>query len=870
MIAVYYNLNYRPSQYTITFKHDIKRKPTLEPKLEPKLEPNAGNEPLVASEVDSGEESIQLIFMSSLTCDVKDILKAQVATHSLKMAGYTEGRVVHGLSCEQSERRVVDGDTYYVEEGALVDVKGVKTSLNPHVVKAYLETEGKDVEGYVMLSESDGVFVKEPSLSVLKKQTLDTPNAQGFGQDAGWYTPHEPIVPRSVAEQVCGMDSRVLTLKLWRDYAVDAPFVLKKDTLMEIMNTYVAFFDKLPVEYKHLAYALTIAHHDIVHGVSGSLRLMDYGSPRENWDFAEGLTYNPCNSSIGDDVDHDFFPWSLRPVHFVLPDWPDGSKYVFSQDMLPSDFLSCDSWLLQELNFEFWEKAVHTYGYEKVTTILRRRHVFSVCTASRLYNRAVLAWKEKQCTQGYNFNKRLPMNQLERGSGLPFGTKDMNVPFKYYGDYDDSHKSTQKPLPGASGSTDMHFVFSTTCTGYQHWQSENLMYSANAVHQPGRFTRILSGCTPEQTLEVLNRGSTNPNLGFHVVPEYKDHPYPDVNDNNYTPYNKPFGIRHWLKHANPPVTESIIIVIDPDFYFLRQFFVNTKDSKRWVYTGKRAPDTVNDTVSPGIAVAQNWVAYLGPLAFTKKRAEENKKLCGLGPECQVSESDAKEYYSVGPPYALLRSDFESFIDDYCNITVAMRKLHPEAWMSEMYGYSMAAAKHNIKHTNLDNLAVTLANSEYWGFVENLKDNPCLDPEVPLIPKDAPFFMHACQQFDIITEDFFHWRFYKQLMPEDMYTCDAWLLEPPPKEVWQVAVASGKPEKLRKAYGMCTLAKIMNRALLSYKKKYCPNGYNSHKRLRLIDPRPSQFLKLGQSHVKWNYEKVIENTKANGGQPPESS
>lgn len=88
---------------------------------------------------------------------------------------------------------------------------------------------------------------------------------------------------------------------------------------------------------------------------------------------------------------------------------------------------------------------------------------------------------------------------------------------------------------------------------------------------------------------------------------------------------------------------------------------------------------VNDTVIHGLGLAQNWRSYLGALAFTKAKAEETKKLCGTGPECQVSEADAKEYYSVGPPYALMREDLENFVGDYCNITVSMRQLHPNDW-----------------------------------------------------------------------------------------------------------------------------------------------------------------------------------------------
>jgi hypothetical protein len=45
---------------------------------------------------------------------------------------------------------------------------------------------------------------------------------------------------------------------------------------------------------------------------------------------------------------------------------------------------------------------------------------------------------------------------------------------------------------------DIHIVFSTDCSGYQHWQSMLTSYSAARVGQKGRVTRIASGCTDKE------------------------------------------------------------------------------------------------------------------------------------------------------------------------------------------------------------------------------------------------------------------------------------------------------------------------------------------------------------------------------------
>jgi hypothetical protein len=41
-------------------------------------------------------------------------------------------------------------------------------------------------------------------------------------------------------------------------------------------------------------------------------------------------------------------------------------------------------------------------------------------------------------------------------------------------------------------------VFTTDCSGYQHWQGILLYYSAQRVNHTGKITRIASGCTLEE------------------------------------------------------------------------------------------------------------------------------------------------------------------------------------------------------------------------------------------------------------------------------------------------------------------------------------------------------------------------------------
>ena len=863
LMGFYFNLNYH-AQYR-SYNQEESRPWKAEPRHKdnvitiPKVEIKSLRDENVVKPEKEGRDISKILFTT--TCSDRDLLSATVLASSARGEGFVDG-ITHAMyHCDKNMDTKSSNNVERLTFRDVVPVEAeIKTSIHPHAVKRWLESSNGEQmhdEDYVMLVESDSIFLKKPTIDIVREQTTDIQHPKGYGQDAAFYVPQMPLLPKEIIKEVCGRESPAMYIDDWRAFAIEPPYIIQKQHLQQMIAVYVSFWDKLGDGDKHLAYPLALGHMKMENGVSGSFRISKYHSRMENWDFSDDLTGNPCNATKSAGKGNTYYPFTLQAANLTLNQWPDGRGYQFSSSLVPSDIIGCDGWLLQEPPEALWDQATVTKGDEGITTILRRRHAFSVCMATRQYNSALTLYRQDACPLGFNTNKRLNVSQhlypTGRESSLPYGGSKPDIKFSFYGDYE---REEEKPIPpaGSFGSEDIHFVFTTTCTGYQHWQSENLMHSALVVDQPGRFTRILSACTHEQTMEVLKRGSSNPKLGFHVVPDYKDHPYPNITDNNYTPYNKPFGIRHWLRNANPPVKESLVVIIDPDFFFLRPFHVNTLMKERIAYSGRRDIAEINDKVEKGTAVAQNWVNYLGALAFTKDRQEETKKLCGTGPECQVSEADAKEYFSVGPPYALFRNDLESFIDDYCNITVGMRQLHPDHWMSEMYGYSMASAKHSVKHTRLDNLAVTLAADEYWGFVDKLEENPCEDPVEPLIPDDAPYFIHSCIKYEIVLPFGFKWKFYKQYMPEDMYACDSWLLEPAPAEVWTVAKKSLDKKDLHQAYGLCTLIKLMNRSLRRYKRDHCPNGFNSNKALRLVSPRPASFLKIGKNQMKWTEKK----------------
>jgi hypothetical protein len=121
-------------------------------------------------------------------------------------------------------------------------------------------------------------------------------------------------------------------------------------------------------------------------------------------------------------------------------------------------------------------------------------------------------------------------------SGVSGGGVD-GTPSKEAGSGDDEGGAAREKRAGET-----HVVFTSGCNLYQQWQAEVLLHSHREVGQPGKITRIVSGCSAERKSEEESKKvyrshgggindevlpldelkkTSHPSAGLHVAPEFQ-------------------------------------------------------------------------------------------------------------------------------------------------------------------------------------------------------------------------------------------------------------------------------------------------------------------------------------------------------------
>jgi hypothetical protein len=198
-----------------------------------------------------------------------------------------------------------------------------------------------------------------------------------------------------------------------------------------------------------------------------------------------------------------------------------------------------------------------------------------------------------------------------------------------------------KPTPvvdnRAHQSTDTdenyHIAFSTDCTFFQDWQTLLIFHSAVMIKQKGRVTRIASGCDDEKKAELTALyKKLYPQFSVHFTPDFKTD---GKTKKKYEFYNKPYGVQHWLTHAEPPIPSGTVInIIDPDMVLLRPMTPRIRGNPSNIYLSRFDPthDVVPERVQHGTAVAQLY-GLGAPWAQAYHKHFNRTEICGEGSPC---------------------------------------------------------------------------------------------------------------------------------------------------------------------------------------------------------------------------------------------
>ena len=394
-----------------------------------------------------------------------------------------------------------------------------------------------------------------------------------------------------------------------------------------------------------------------------------------------------------------------------------------------------------------------------------------------------------------------------------------------------------------------HLIFSTDCSGYQHWQSYLLFYNAYKVKQPGTVTRIASGCSQEE--EIKEQEFQN-KIAQHMSTDFKIHFTPvfsSVKDGtgkvtgNYSFFNKPFGVLHWMENAEGIHQDDVIILMDPDQVLTRPITNDFTNREENLLVGDDPKTTVTHGTPFGqkYGLAAQWRHFdIDTITGTKD-----------SPAKEVDQTDGMKHYPVGPPYLATAKDMHQIALKWSEFAPGVHAEYPHL-LAEMYAYCIAAAHLKLPHQVVTSLMVsdTGGGSGGWGFegwelIHRIDDDKVCNPSV-LDGAVLPSVLHFCQRY-MVGKYFFG----KRKVPHNIFTCESPLLEYPPEDIatkydYFIPPPPHKPvgekKELNKgqakmnAFMICALTRAVNEAAVFYQEHNCDVGKKAGEALDLWDKK----------------------------------
>ena len=315
-----------------------------------------------------------------------------------------------------------------------------------------------------------------------------------------------------------------------------------------------------------------------------------------------------------------------------------------------------------------------------------------------------------------------------------------------------------------SSSTNVHIVFSTDCSGYQHYQSIVNYYSIRRSGHLGPITRIVSGCSnPSQRNDIMTEfeaiDPTRQSLRLHFSPSFA------LKGKHYKYSNKPGGLFHWMNQTT--IEEAVIALIDPDMMLLRPITpilgmdMTMSDKSSSDHKGRRNNHLVEYSdnnsriqlmrqsnlpplppfIRKGIAAGQHF--GIGGLWASAGKSNARKdfkefnltQVCGPSSPClnhppnndnsntsihYTTRQEADDNYAVGPIYIATTNDWKDLLPKWHKFTPRVHEQYPKL-LAEMYGFTMAAADRQLKFALSSSYMVsdarTMSPTESWAWID---------------------------------------------------------------------------------------------------------------------------------------------------------
>ncbi|CAN6449215.1 unnamed protein product [Victoria cruziana] len=211
----------------------------------------------------------------------------------------------------------------------------------------------------------------------------------------------------------------------------------------------------------------------------------------------------------------------------------------------------------------------------------------------------------------------------------------------------------------------IHTVFSTECSPYFDWQTVGLMHSFHLSGQPGNITRLLS-CTEEDLVKYKGHDLAP----THYVPSMSRHP---LTGDWYPAINKPAAVLHWLNHA--AVDAEYIVILDADM-------VLRGPITPWEFNAERGHPV---STPYGYLIGCDNVLAL----IHTRHPEACDKVGGV---IIMHVDDLRKFALLWlHKTEEVRADREHYATKFTG------DIYSSGWISEMYGYSFAAAELTLRH-----------------------------------------------------------------------------------------------------------------------------------------------------------------------------